>query len=433
MMSDGSGHQPESQGNLNTKGGNAAIELTNLVGESNYDQDGDSSLGNKENASLLMSQPGERSDGSTLPEQLETLQYARRLLCLSHFFAQFSEVSWQFCLTIFLAALTNYKSLFLVSTYGLTTGLAVTLLGSTTGSLVDRTNRLVAARGFIFAENFCVVLATMCCFWLLSKQHGTFTIDNDNNSSTTVDGHSETMTNLQSASLTSFVTLADASSVLLLIGVHVLGAAARVLDEGFLVAMERDWVVVMSRFVTNHHSDNDNKPNRKTNEDKQDEGPTISYDSRAWLSETNVAMKQIDLSCKVIAPAISGFLIALVDNRAAFTDQQNDHGQSSHASGGSQFRYAAIVVGMINVLALVVEYHCTTIIYKSIPDLAFLQNSEDCNDSRPDASDDSNNQVREESVDASVARTGYRKYLPVGARIYLGQKTALAGIGLAML
>ena len=39
----------------------------------------------------------------------------------------------------------------------------------------------------------------------------------------------------------------DFSSIFLLAGIHVLGSTAAVLDSGFTVAVERDWIVVMSQ------------------------------------------------------------------------------------------------------------------------------------------------------------------------------------------
>lgn len=394
-----------------------------------------------ENAALLSSSiaAGGNDDDPTYPssekQRQAILRYARRLLYVSHFFAQFSEISWQFCLTIFLAALTNYKSLILVATYGLTTGIAVTLLGSTTGSLVDRTNRLVAARGFIFTENICVILATLCCFLLLSQKHSE------------IGGKEETNEGVSSA-------LADTSSIILIIGIHILGAAARVLDEGFLVAMERDWVVVMSQFEKDRSNRNATKTvssnNNTTGEEthQNDILHSVESTSRAWLSQTNVAMKQIDLSCKMVAPAISGFLIAIVDNRSSSSDLASDEGgdgQDLHNgnTNGSQFRYAALAVGAINVASLLVEYYCTTTIYHCIPDLAHISNNKEEHDSHNDNSSDcitSDDKSEETKVSALCmlneeisSKCGWMSLLPYGARVYLQQKTALAGIGLAML
>jgi hypothetical protein len=119
----------------------------------------------------------------------------------------------------------------------------------------------------------------------------------------------------------------DPKSVVLLIGIHFLGALARVLDSGFVVAIERDWIVVMSKCVTS--------PDLTRSQNLQRQ--------KAWLTETNVLMKQIDLSSKIVAPAVAGFIVAFLDD-----------GTDPHH--GSDLRGAALFVGCLNAMALVVEY-----------------------------------------------------------------------------
>ena len=55
----------------------------------------------------------------------QNVQTARNTLYISHLSAKFTEIAWQFCLILFLSAMTGYQSLFLVSTYGLFSGLIV--------------------------------------------------------------------------------------------------------------------------------------------------------------------------------------------------------------------------------------------------------------------------------------------------------------------
>ena len=97
------------------------------------------------------------------------LSRARRLLYISHFFNQFSGISWQFCLVLFLAAFSNYESLILVSSYGLLSSGAVCYFGTAAGRFIDGTNRLFVARSFIGLENFAVLSATLCCYVLLNR------------------------------------------------------------------------------------------------------------------------------------------------------------------------------------------------------------------------------------------------------------------------
>jgi len=246
------------------------------------------------------------------------LEHARRLLYFSHFFNQFSEQSWQFCVALFLAAFTNNQSLILVTSYGLVTYSFVCFFGSSVGRYIDKSNRLAVARQFIGFENLAVLTATFMCYILLSRN--------------------EYVTNSGS--------LYDTKSVILLVSIHLLGAIAMILDSGFLVAVERDWIVVMSIVASDiHGSDRSSTKEEKENIQK------------AWLSDTNVRMRQIDLSCKILAPTISGILIAFLDDGTS-----ENHGYN--------LRGATLMVGGVNVAALVVEYICTAKIYNEIPELA---------------------------------------------------------------
>jgi hypothetical protein len=317
----------------------------------------------------------------------EVLAKARRLLYLSHVFSQFSEIAWQFCLVLFLAAFSNYKSLMLVSTYGLLSGLSVFLFGSTAGRFIDHANRLLVAQRFIWAENICVLLATICCYILLARNQVEDTTD-------TIDNGSKWQ-RFQGIPT-------DLWSIVLLIGVHLLGATAKIFDLGFLVAVERDWVVVMSRFIMD-----DGLPHGEQQESQ-----------KKWLSETNVAMKQIDLSCKVVAPAIAGFCIALLDD-----------GTDPHH--GSDLRGAAIFIGALNALALLVEYACTAMIYNLIPDLAIKSKrgpatalERELDSSADDAKE---NVVKKTCPPRCLCR------MPDGLRVYLDQSISWAGVGLALL
>ena len=93
----------------------------------------------------IMSQSSEDTPNNTETTPLvncprtkdENIEQARKILYISHFCAQFSEIGWQFCLILFLTALTNYRSLIFVSSYGLFTGMSSCLFGSVVGALID--------------------------------------------------------------------------------------------------------------------------------------------------------------------------------------------------------------------------------------------------------------------------------------------------------
>jgi solute carrier family 40 (iron-regulated transporter), member 1 len=271
----------------------------------------------------------------TALSSVAALRRARRWLYVSHSSAQFSQQSWEFGLTLFLAALTNYQSLLLVSTYGMVTGLVVCLAGPAAGRYwVDdgRWNRRAAARILLSAQNGSVIITSALCAVLLFRRGN----------------------------------LRDGPSLLLLLGLHVFGALSQLLDKVFLVAMERDWVVVMGE-AARQMSDTTNSNN-------------------TWLSDTNVAMKQIDLTCRVAAPAVAGALLGASDQLAA----------------------AAAGLGLLNAVALVVEYLATARIYHLVPALA-----------------------RHANAEQAEKKAGAR--MPRGLHLYLAQPIGAAGISLALL
>lgn len=261
------------------------------------------------------------------------LEKARALLYISHFFNQFSEVSWQFGLVLFLSAVCCHKSLLLVSTYGLLSSLSGFAFGGVAGRFVDASPRLRMTRLFIWTENGFVVLATACCYVLLS--YNLYDVENER-------------------------LILDTTVVFLLVGVHLFGSLAAVLDRGFSVAIERDWVVVMSQMVDKGHAcaeisseSNGDESEEQVMEENETERLCPAASKREWLSYTNVTMRQIDLTCKVVAPSFTGFLAS-----ASVGDSNTD------------LRVASLVVGLFNILALVVEYECTKSIYSLVPDLS---------------------------------------------------------------
>ena len=311
------------------------------------------------------------------PHRVKRLNFARSLLYVSHFFAQFSEGAWQFALILFLAAVCDYQSLLLVSTYGMTSFAAVCLWGARVGRFVDGANRLFAAQRFIWTENVGVVVASGLCYVLLT--------------------HTKALPPKPGPEASwweqyIYGVPTDTLSLILLVGIHIFGPLAQIFDHGFLVAIERDWIVVMSR----------SHPKAKE-----------------WLSTTNVALKQIDLLCRIVAPAVAGFVVGAYG--------KNGGNSSNH----SDLTGAALLVGILNALSLVVEYICTAKIYHLIPDLSVktaqqVESAE--NIENPDG--DTGDTIPNDSEDWSRCKICS---FPHGISIYLKQPIAWGGIGLAML
>jgi len=368
-------------------------------------------------------------------EEEDNVRRARRLLYVSHALAQGSEVAWQFFLALVLAACTNYQSMVLVSTYGLTVNLAVVLLAPALGRSIDdrasKHSRLRTARRFIVCENLCVLVATVCCYLLLVSPNNaadSYLVDTAADNDDDHHDDSDRNNNWFRARLEHVPT--DAPSVVALVILHVTGAAAQVMDQAFLVAMERDWVVVLSRSAAAAH-------NAATTEN--DEATTFHQ----WLSDTNVAMKQIDLSCKVAAPAVVGLLIPMLSTAP--------RGQGDDETRYYDFEWACWGIGALNVAALVVEFVCTTRVYRLVPALAVKETV----NTTTMFSDDPTKQQKGGASKAEPSCTihehnadknndynppqqeqrcfGLKAVVPQGLYVYLQQASAWGGLGLALL
>jgi len=380
---------------------------------------------------------------STKKIKQETLAKARTYLYYSHLFAKGSEGIWQFCLTLFLAAFTNYQSILLVNTYGLVSTSLVCLLGGSIGSLVDKYPRLPLAQWFILLQNGIVIIATFCCFELLS-------LSND------LQYYSFSS---KWFSLDQLVFPITPYAMMLLIGLHITGPLAGVLDTGLTVAIERDWLVVMSEaageqedpkneqideeeYNTKNHNDYDSilfKKKTASNDTNTHGTGKVKGCSKlrtqilqekanraeSWLSDTNVFMKQIDLSCKVISPAIAGFFVVAFGSSSSSQSiievGDTSISSSSYSSTPYGLRSAAFLVGLLNVASLVVEYICTLKIYKMIPSLAIKKSQNNdpssvCNSISENAKEEKLQKRRGTSFD-----------------IYMDQPVSLAGISMSLL
>ena len=318
-----------------------SVSLENIVKEDDVSQRGQGDVLKLENDEIL-------------------LRGSRKLLYLSHFGNQFSELAWQFCLVIWLAQVTHYESLIFVSTYGVTLQAMVCVGTPIFGRYIDemarKGKRSLLTTRLIAAENICVLLATLCCAYLILG------IDNP-----TGDGiNDDASNNGQNPSWQ------KPSTLCLLLVIHILGGMAQVLDRSFLVAVERDWIVVMAEAA------GENKDN--------------------WLSQTNVALKQIDLTCQVVAPAVTGWVLTLLPTG-----------------------FGVLWVGLCNCLALIVEWVSMKTIASMLP---MLDQAKDI-------------VVHEEEEDNSLSEldspNNDQEKTMKSLQLYFRQSMAFAGLGLALL
>ena len=360
-------------------------------------------------------------------DRLTMLSRIRWWLYVSHFFVQFSDWTWQFSIVLFMGAFTNFQSLFLVSTYSLGINLSVCLFGSYAGQFIDKADRLHVLRVFILTENASCLGATILSYMLMNE-HTT--------------GVAVPPSEADPAWLQWLLSRLDGvplstRSIVLLVLIHVLGSLAMLLNQGFLVAIERDWIVVMSKLASPKYGTTDmaNVSDRA---------------STQWLADTNVFMKQIDLASSIGAPAVVGFILALCGGGG---------GDTTASSGHENLSSAAILVGGVNVLALVIEYIVSQRMYDMIPDLAskmtdtepkekdsvieklrLLEDGQQSgNEEEGDDDEEEEEEEEEEDVDDEKKVNDERIKscgcirLPYGLSVYLKQPIALGGIGFAVL
>jgi len=329
------------------------------------------------------------------------LQRSQRWLYLSHFVAHFSENYWQFSVILFLSAISNFESIFYISTFGLSLNIGTLLVTPCLGNWIDRRlkegdEQLRILRCLLVGKHTAVMVLALLCSLVL---RATTTMpllpqseaDDDSSSSS-----SSSVNVVPNKPLT-------VAAIVALAGTHILGTAAQVLDQTYNIIIERDLVVVLSQYYAAAGDDADN----------------ISSQSE-WLSKTNATMKQIGL----IAPGMISFLILEDD---------------------TYYQYTCLIVGIISAIAWAVEYLCITKIFQQI--LPVLQQREaassciieldDLDDLAADTTSimrvDSRNDINIIEEDIIIVTTKRDDLNRWAIMVYLEQPGAPAGISLALI
>ena len=220
----------------------------------------------------------------------------------------------------------------------------------------------------------------------------------------------------------------------LVIAIHVFGSLAKVTDQAMTVAKERDWIVEMSKLAGYDDGtlmkdlDQSNVGNDLISTDSTSLGSSlksdVSIDSTmihklkvsSWLSETNTSMKQIDLLCKVSAPAFAGIFFSFFDNASLL--------------GNPKFlnlSYAALIICFGNLGSLYIEYTAASNIYKEIPTLARRLTKENM---KIDVVEENELEGIDEIADEDNARTSF---IPKELNAYFSQSIWPGGIAFALL
>ncbi|KAL2011443.1 hypothetical protein VTN00DRAFT_4161 [Thermoascus crustaceus] len=202
-----------------------------------------------------------------------------RRLYISHFLSTWSFRMFEFGAVLFLASIFSGTLLY-ASVYALVRSLAVAVLSSWLGSLVDRLNRLMALRLSIVWQRIPVALSCLCFILLLGSDDGSPVVP------------------------------------ILFVVVALLACLEKLASVANTVAVERDWVIVVSESLD------------------------------IPRQELNASMRRIDLFCKLFAPVFISFVDSISTRGAIWT-----------------------VFGL-NASWVLIEYVAIAQVYKAVPELA---------------------------------------------------------------
>lgn len=228
---------------------------------------------------------------NTTPSQLVPSEQRQRTsttykLYISHFLSTWNMRVFEFSAVLFLANIYP-GTLLPLSIYALVRALSAVLLSPFMGEYLDRTNRLVSIRVSIVGQR-CAVVISCFIFWAMLEVAGA------------------------SQSVTGALGLAALS---------VLACVEKLCSILNVVAVERDWVVV------------------------------IGNDDEKYLQRMNAQMRRIDLFCKIIGP----LAVATID--------------------GFSPRIAVLATLGLNMVSMVVEYALIARVYHCVPDLQLKSSS----------------------------------------------------------
>lgn len=237
----------------------------------------------------LINQPNQEQDESTTSRHSSLPIYLIRNLYIGHFLARWDARMWEFSVGLYMIRFWP-ESLILPAIYGAIESGSTALFGSFIGQWVERLAYDKALRLWLVAQNLSFVTAGFSVIALLL------------------------FSTLKSTNFILFLSL--------LILANISGAVGVLSTLAGTILIEREWVVVISEGYP----------------------PDV-------LAEINSTIRRIDLTCKLLAPVASGFIISFVSIKAS-----------------------ALTLVLWNSIAVWVEYWLFMKVYKGFPSL--VQNSQ---------------------------------------------------------
>lgn len=264
------------------------------------------------------------------------------LYCLytSHALSSWGDRMWEFALALLFIDIWS-DSLFLVALYGLMSSGSVAIFGVTVGSLVDLLPRKKLVTSALIIQNASVFTTATGVIFLLHAAN--------QSSSNNENSFQQNQNQNQNQDQNSILFYA------LVIGVNTLAAVDALANLALNVAIERDWVVVVAK-------------------EFQEEG---------LLTRINSGMRQIDLFCKLIAPAAVGLLMSLTSSLKA-----------------------AVIITIWNASTAIVEYWLLMLVFRWLPALSLKGSSTNIDEYNSDSGNEELTSQKEEKDEENLIAEG---------------------------
>ncbi|KAL4189543.1 hypothetical protein AMTRI_Chr08g207640 [Amborella trichopoda] len=176
-------------------------------------------------------------------------------LYVGHFLARWGARMWEFSVGLYMINVWP-DSLLLAAIYGVVETASIALLGSNVGDWVNRMTYKQVLQGWLLTQNFSFMLAGGTVFAVLSCN------------------------GLKSTNFPIFMVLVSL--------INIAGAVGALSTLAGTILVEREWIVVIS-----------------------------GSQSSEILTQMNSVIRRIDLTCKLLAPVVTGFLISFISLKAS--------------------------------------------------------------------------------------------------------------------
>ncbi|KAF3330448.1 solute carrier family 40 member 1-like isoform X3 [Carex littledalei] len=279
-----------------------------------------------------------------------------RLMYAGHFLARWGARMWEFSVALYM--INSWPdSLLFTAIYGVVESASIAIFGPLIGSLVDRLTYLQVLRVWLLTRSLSFVVAGGSVTALLIYD------------------------DLKTTDFQIFMVL--------IVVTNLFGAVGVLSTLAGTILIEREWVVVMSN----------------------GEPPEL-------LTKMNSVIRRIDLSCKLLAPVFTGFIISFISLRAS-----------------------AIIFSVWNIVSVLLEYWLLASVYNGVPSLSESDQRRNARVGGGNIAEsssileESESSIGDETDDWKIQAMERLSVIPCFDSwiVYLKQEVALPGISLAIL